>query len=191
MQRFTDEDILKLRQIAFHLSDGWVFNQLRSKEHYIYLTNKNERHCEIGVSKSDGFFRFISKVNDKISYTTGCHSTRSAKATRRASAIAADVRRHVLPGLKEAVEAALVKFEAESDIRNQQTLLLQALGYLARVNSGEQRNLGFCDFTVNDRVKGHIDKKYQPHKYDLELRNLSPDDVIKIVGFVSQISLKG
>ncbi|EBU7763813.1 hypothetical protein DK750_02970 [Salmonella enterica subsp. enterica serovar Rovaniemi] len=175
----------KLFTVVAHLLGGkWRVNQLTERTDVIKMTSSEFSGLDLYVRQEKNRFVITGHVKAHWSYNACSRCTVSTE--RPARQIASDIRRKILPdGYKWLVEAneyqAKKKAKKESD-----NILKGVLGNLAKVSEGYHHNNTFC-FWDSNKISGSIEEICYDDYYRLKVNELTKDELIRVIGFISTL----
>lgn len=183
---FTAVDFAKAEAIAHCLGDGWVFNEIKSTEHFIYFTSKNLRHCEIFIRQDSARWTVRAFVLSAIDgRTKHAHAWASVNPARAIQSLANDIKRRVIKGLAEAVAKEAERASQERAKKDGDRILIDAFGRLVDLKPHRHHDRDmFCLFEKNG-VNGVV-RKHWREGFMLELDGLDDATIFKIMGILGE-----
>ncbi|KAB1469129.1 hypothetical protein FZI27_20305 [Cronobacter sakazakii] len=184
---FSVECLELFKDVARHLGEGWRVNFIvQQTPYYIYLTNPALKHFVISACRAkEGRISISGGVKDgHYMGSTQCCTVSRSRPPRQ---IAVDIKRKLLANAEELNNRQVERIRARSEKKEKEAILMATLSRLVVVNQSRSHN-EFCSFTHKQTgVKGRIDGNVESGSFDLEVRGLNTDDLLKIIGFVTQL----
>ncbi len=185
MKDFSDDNLIKLKQIVFYLGNGWVFNEIESSRHYIVLTNKYNRFYRISITTDSKFFSFSSFVGREISTTYRNHDSMKANVSREPKAISNEIHRKILVGYADAVNSALEYSLKKAEEKKHKKIIIDTIGRMVRVDNRNCRHHSYmCQFTGRNKIYGWVEEQTSTN-YRVEISNLDADTMIRIMALIN------
>ncbi|MEN4770934.1 hypothetical protein [Duffyella gerundensis] len=175
-----------IRAVAREMGSDWYYHGLLSHDSCGKLRSRADRHVWIHVMISQGRYQ-LSAGLDRDFYDYGEHEQISVALERRPASVAADIQRRLLPGLTGTIAKAHA-WRAETAARNERNRWLQNL--LHRFCDSlychfNERNLFAFSPPAGPRFAVN-ESSNRDGGYDLTLKNLTLDDVVRIAAVVCQ-----
>lgn len=175
-----------IRAVARELDPDWYYHHISSHACCGKLRSRSDRHIWLNFMVSQGRFR-LSAGLDPGFYACGEHQKISVSLKREPAAIAADIHRRILPGLTGTIAKAYA-WRAKTGVKNERNRWLQNL--LCRFFDSLYRRLNAPDlfaFKPPAGARFAIDESSnRDGGYDLTIKNLTLDDVVRIAAVVCQ-----
>ncbi|ECO4313582.1 hypothetical protein AB0001_004784 [Salmonella enterica] len=171
-------------RVCAFLGNGWKIDRRVEEEYRIFLVSPNYRHYSISARLEDNRIYLFGSVRN--SKRGSGYSRCSVSPLRTPWGIADDIKRKILIDALSHIEeheSELTKVRLQEEERQNTVGLLSRL-VEARRNSGYQS--GLCDFRTSLGLSGKVDDA-KGSLYRLEVEDLSKDQLIKLVGFVSTL----
>lgn len=183
-------DMPQLDGIAAALGGGWRHNRVIQSGYCHYLTNGNQKIQIMYVSGSSKqkvnmslvFAPYIAQQRDH-NCSIGISINRSSKA------IAADIKRRLLPGYAEHLQQAIEARKADQDKKEMDRFIIETFRKIIPLQT-TGRDHYFGD-SYSDLPKGTITQNY--HRGDeisLNIHNLTPEQACKILAIIQPDIIK-
>lgn len=173
-------DIRFLQALAAALGDGWIYSQGHSHDHYAQLRNRHLRTVFIGISASRHHYHLSGDL-DRSYYAYSTATQMQAGTHRSPAAVAAEVRRKLLPGMMAGLAAARAWLAQQVEKQNRQRWLAGCLRPLCDARDAGRYAPHLYDLRWQSGVTGHVGAAVM-NDFDLHLNNLTLDQVIRIAG---------
>ncbi|ROC77435.1 hypothetical protein [Enterobacter hormaechei] len=175
-----------IRAVARELGTGWYYHEITSHDRCAKLRSRAERHLWVNCMLSQGRYR-LSAGLDRDYYDYSGKALITVAPGRSPASIAADIRRRLLPQLGDTLEKAAeyrasmaAKTERHGWLKN---LLLRFCTPLYS-HSDHQK---LFEFTPPAGVRFEVtETSHSGGEYDITLKNLSLDDVVRIAAIAGQ-----
>ncbi|OKP21773.1 hypothetical protein [Serratia fonticola] len=180
MQEFSKQQIITLEQVCLLLGDGWHIDRLQSQQWRQVLRSPEYRHYSIIITCSYHQFRLLAVIDHRSDNVINMSHSKTPTAISR------DIRTRLLAG-------ALDKLAQAASDRQREIERKQAKGWfidaLSRLVSVERPRYGHSDRVCglnHEGISGEV-QHYCYENYKLNLKGLTMDETIRIVGFISQL----
>jgi len=185
-EELTTAHTAHIRAIARELGTDWYYHEILSHDRCGKLRSRAERHIWVHFMLSQGRFR-LSAGLDRDFYDYGEHPRITVAPGRSPAAIAADIRRRLLPGLTDTLQKAhtwRARTAAKSERHGWLQNLLRRLCGTRYGRSDSRILFEYCPpagarFAVTET-------SHSGGEYNMTLENLSLDDAVRIAALVSQ-----
>lgn len=166
--------------VARLLGNGWGINLLSDCHYQIKLTSPAYKNFNIIIRQDGQRLNIWGGVSSRYWRGTGVRCT--VALNRKPDAIAAEITRKILPVAPEEIEKAQA---AEKGHREEVEKIQILKGMLARLVHLENWYNTLTGFKVNNGLSGSVKEK--GGSYQLKIEGLNTDQLIKLVGIVSQL----
>lgn len=175
-----------IRAVARELGPDWYYHPISSHARCGKLRSRSDRHIWLNFMVSQGRFR-LSAGLDPDFYAYGENQQISVSLKREPAAIAANIHRRLLPRLTGTIAKANA-WRVEAAARNERNRWLQNL--LCRFCDSLYRRFNAPDLFAFSPPAGPRfavnESSNRDGGYDLTLKNLTLDDVVRIAAVVCQ-----
>lgn len=180
---FSRYEVVFNRVCAF-LGDGWRIDRCREDCYRIYLVNPAYRNYSISASlKKDriSLFGSVPKARRGNSYDS-C----TVSPLRDAAGIAQDIKRKILVNARKHIDHFDADLSGEKQRREERQIVTNLLSRLVDVQKYTGYYGGLCHIKTAQGNGGKVDEICSGN-YRLEVCDLSTDQLIKLVGFLSTL----
>lgn len=177
---FSKNHILTLEQICLLLGDGWHIDRLQSQEWRQVLRSPEYRHYSIIITCSHHQFRLLAVIDQRSDNVINISHSRTPAAISR------DIRRRLFTGLREKLADAASQRQKEVDRKQAKEWFIDAISRLVSV---ERPRYGYTDRVCglsHEGIGGEV-QHYCYENYRLNIKGLTMDETIRVVGFISQL----
>lgn len=162
------------------LGNGWRVNYIRSWENRIFLTSPAFKNYSVSVAAEKGRLRIYGSVDSRICRIEGHGCTVSPN--REQHAIAAEITRKIIVFAREQVDKAELY---EQGYRNSQEHKKIVKGMLSRLVKLSWHHNALTGYATSSGIGGCVEERGSG--YELKVEYLSTDELIRIVGFISEM----
>jgi len=185
---FRDEYLDTFKLVCWHLGAGWKVIQLPGeKKHIIRLKNPDLKKFTIEVFPSEGRLFIVAKV-DENSHYNGQYCRCTVIPSRPAKQIAGDIRRKLIGD----AAARIAEYEAGQNVdaikKSREALIETALSRLLELDKDRSWSRHYTYKQAESGLKGHIEFVSYNDTFEIGVRGLSADNLLRIVGFMSTLS---
>ena len=170
-------------RVCVFLGNGWRIDRRTEDKYRLILINPDYRHYSISARLENGRIILLGSVNQCRRSNT--YSRCTVSPHRGAPEIARDIERKLLSDARSQIAI----FEADSagaaNQREDRRNLLHLLGRLTSVYEYDRGTNVLCSITTKYGIKGDVTDRYGG--YQLNLNQLSKDQLIKVVGILSTL----
>lgn len=185
-EELNTAQIAHIRAVARELGTDWYYHEITSHDRCAKLRSRAERHLWVNCMVSEGRYR-LSAGLDRDYYDYAGKALITVSPGRSPASIAADIRRRLLPQLGDTPEKAAeynarmaAKTERHGWLKN---LLLRFCTPL--YSHSDYRKL--FEYTPPAGVRFEVtETSHSGGEYDITLKNLSLDDVVRIAAIAGQ-----
>ncbi|WP_210461796.1 hypothetical protein [Pantoea ananatis] len=162
------------------LGNEWRVNYNKSWKDRIFLTSPAFKNYSVSVAAEKGRLRIYGSVDSRIwrSEVHGC----TVSPNREQHAIAAEITRKIIVFAREQVDKAELY---EQDYRNSLEHKRIVKGMLSRLVKLSWYHNALTGYTTSSGIRGCVEER--GGGYDLKVDNLSTDELIRVVGFLSEM----
>lgn len=180
MSNFQERYTPLLETVCRMLGNGWKVNHIRSWEHRVFITSPNFKHYSISVAYDKGRLKFLGSVDSRLC-RVAAHSC-SVCPKRDQSSIAADIQRKIISYAPDEI-AKTINYEQGYKDSQEHKIILK--GMLSRLVSLSSCYNALTAYTTSSGIRGRVEERGSG--YELRIDDLSTDELIRIVGFVSEM----
>ncbi|ECC2039159.1 hypothetical protein FOD67_24100 [Salmonella enterica] len=162
------------------LGNGWRVNLLDDCQYRIKLTSPQYKNYSIHIRMEKGRLVIIGSV-DSRSWRSPYH-TCTVSPERNPVEIAADIEKKIVADASDNVDKAR-EYEKQLQQKREQKQILK--GMLSRLVRLESWHGTLTDFKVENGLDGNVSER--GHGYEMVIRGLSVDQLIKVAGFIKQL----
>ncbi|SOD79917.1 hypothetical protein SAMN06272783_4997 [Serratia sp. JKS296] len=180
MQEFSNQQITTLEQVCLLLGDGWHIDRLKSEQWRQVLRSPEYRHYSIIITCSYHQFRLLGVIGHSSDNVINISHSRTPTAISR------DIRKRLLDGAQDKLAKAAIDREREAERQQVKGWFIDALERLVSV---ERPRYGHSDRVCelnHEGIGGEV-QRYCYDNYKINLKGLMMDEVIRLVGFISQL----
>ncbi|EAB6210869.1 hypothetical protein ABN12_004471 [Salmonella enterica subsp. enterica serovar Mississippi] len=184
MNKFKEQYENLFSEISHAMGNKWRVNQLTERTDVIKLTSPAFNGLSIYARRDNDRLVITGHVPAHWSYSACARCTVSVN--RPARQIASDIKRKILPdGEKWLAEAN--EYQAKKKAKKENDNILKGvLGNLAKVSEGYHHNNTFC-FWDSNKISGSIEEICYDDYYRLKVNELTKDELIRVIGFISTL----
>lgn len=173
-------------RVCTFLGDGWKIDRRTEDAYRINLVNPAFRHYSIFARIEKDRIHLTGGVRSRSARSSGGYSACTVSPMRDPWGIAQDIRRKILPD----AEKQIAYFEADragaQKIQDDRRILINLVGQLVEVqNYGGYYDV-LCHIKTPGGISGDVCEMYGK-AYRLKLGDLSKDQLIKVIGFLSTL----
>lgn len=184
---FRDDYLDTFKLVCWHLGSGWRVIQLPGEQpHTVRLKNPDLREFTIEATKSEGRLFLIAKVADNAHYK-GQYYRCTTALNRPAKQIAGDIRRKLIQNAAARIEEHQNNLRAKATEKGNEDLILSALSRLLELGKVRSWSREYTYRQSVSGLKGHIEFVKYNETFEIGIRGLSGDNLLKIVGFMSTL----
>jgi hypothetical protein len=180
MQEFSNQQITTLEQVCLLLGDGWHIDRLKSEQWRQVLRSPEYRHYSIIITCTYHQFQLLAVIDH-------CSDTAiKISHSRTPTAISRDIRKRLFNGLRAKLADADSQRQREAERKQAKEWFIDAISRLVSV---ERPRYGHTDRVCglsHGGIGGEV-QRYCYENYKLDLKGLTMDETIRIVGFISQL----
>ncbi|MFN2098366.1 hypothetical protein ACKVM9_002198 [Pantoea agglomerans] len=180
MQTFQERYSPFFESVCRMLGNGWRVNYIRSWENRIFLTSPGFKNYSVSVAAEKGRLRIYGSVDSRICRIEGHGCTVSPE--RDQYAIAAEIQRKILGHAPEQIEKAALYDQGYKNKQEQEKIVK---GMLSRLVSLSWHYNALTAYATSSGIRGSVGER--SGGYDLRVDNLSTDELIRVVGFISEM----
>lgn len=180
MQEFSNQQITILEQVCLLLGDGWHIDRLKSEQWRQVLRSPEYRHYSIIITCSYHQFRLLGVIDRSSDNVINISHSRTPTAISR------DIRKRLLAGTQDKIAQAVTDRQKDVELKQAKEWFIDAISRLVSV---ERPRYGHTDRVCglsHGGIGGEV-QRYCYENYKLDLKGLTMDETIRIVGFISQL----
>lgn len=183
-QTLSPAHITLIRAVALEMGADWYYHEISSHAHCRKLRSRTDRQFWVHFMLLQGRFQLSAGI-DREFYDYGEHQFISVKADRSPAAIATEIRRRLLPGLNATLAEAHV-WQARTAVRHERNGWLKNLlrQFCNSLYSRSDTQIFFDYFPPAGPRFAVKEASNSGGEYDLNLKNLTLDDVVRIAAVV-------
>ncbi|MGD1336134.1 hypothetical protein ACP6H1_27450 [Vibrio harveyi] len=188
----TDREIPELDAIASAMGNGWVHNKVQQTGFCHYLTNGKQ--CIQVMYESGSNNRRVSMSLCFAPYqavSRDHHNKITVSLNRTPKALAADIKRRLLPGYAEHLQQAIDEHNERENKKAMDRFIIESFQKIVPLQHYSQ-NQGWHFGDSWQGLQGWVKQNY--HRGDeitLELYRLTPEQTIRILALIQDDVLKG
>lgn len=173
-------------RVCTFLGDGWKIDRRTEDAYRINLVNPAFRHYSILARLEKDRIHLTGGVRSRSARSSGGYSACTVSPMRDPWGIAQDIRRKILHD----AEKQIAYFEADragaQKVQDDRRILINLVGQLVEVqNYGGYYDV-LCHIKTPGGISGDVCEMYGK-AYQLKLGDLSKDQLIKVIGFLSTL----
>ncbi|PHM59542.1 hypothetical protein [Xenorhabdus ishibashii] len=158
-------------------------NKIKSWYHCIHLTSPKYKDYSVCVRKEKDRLIIHGSIDTSLFSTADHQCTVSDK--RKPEQIARDITRKILNHLDEEIQEYKKNIE-EYEIEKEKERILK--GMISRFGSLTPHYNAFTGFNTVNKIYGFVEKySRRRDDYNLKIKNLTTDQLIKIIGFITTL----
>lgn len=181
-QTFKSKYLPMFAKVCSFLGDGWRIDTLdQDYDHRIKLTAPNYKKYSICARLEKGRIIITGSVDYQY-YPYAISSRCTVNICRNPRAVADDIRKKILPGALDMISEAMNHHRNERQEADHRQIVLSMLRHQVTLTNHYHALTGFNN---GKGVMGVI--KEVAHQYQISIDNLSTDQLIKLMGFVSTL----
>lgn len=181
---FYADNLQYFIKICFYLGPDWRVNQNESSNiTAITLINPNYRFVNIVAKPEKGDVIRLFGISNRRFYEYGKSEKCNFSRTRSPLSVAGDIKRKILPHLIKLNGEAKEYTERNNKIKETDLILKDLLSKVSKVRFGGYNQ--FCEI-YGAGFQGRVSKRYENH-FDLSLKGLTMEQLIKVAAFVGQL----
>ncbi|MBV6695279.1 hypothetical protein KVO79_24610 [Serratia quinivorans] len=177
---FSKEHILTLEQVCLLLGDGWHIDRLQSQQWRQVLRSPEYRYYSIIITCSYQQFQLLAVIDHcsdiaiKISHS------------RTPTAISRDIRRRLFTRLREKLADAASQRQKDVDRKQAKEWFIDAMSRLVSVERPRYDHSDRVCGLSHEGIGGEV-QRYCYENYKINIKGLTMDETIRVVGFISQL----
>lgn len=180
---FNERYTAVFERVCVFLGNGWRIDRRIEDGYRLTLINPDYRHYSITARLEKGRIILSGSVN-KYRHSNS-YSRCTVSPTRGAAEIAGDIRRKVLQNARHQIAIFEADCAGEQQQREDRRNLMHMLGRLTDVYEYDRSTNVLCSITTSHGIKGDVTDRYGG--YQLNLSQLSKDQLIKVVALISTL----
>lgn len=162
------------------LGNGWRVNLLDDCQYRIKITSPQFKNYSVHIRMDKERLSIVGSV-DSHNWRSPCYSC-TVSPQRNPVEIAADIERKILANALKDVERAL-EYEKNLQVEREKKRILK--GMLSRLMHLDSWHGTLTGFNVDNGLNGNVSER--GNGYEMVIRGLSVDQLVKIAGFIKQL----
>lgn len=185
---FREEYLETLKLVCWHLGNGWKVIQLPAEQaNMIRLMNPALKKFIIEIFKSEGRLMIIGKAHDDPSYK-GQYCRCTVMPTRAPKQIAGDIRRKLLKDAPARIADKEAYANESATKKSRVELIESALSRLMEIDKERSWSRNYHFIQKESGLRGHVEFVSYNDTFEIGIRNLSADNLLKLAGFMSTLT---
>lgn len=180
---FSERYSAVFERVCVFLGNGWRIDRRIEDKYRIILINPDYRPFSISARLENGRIILLGSV--KQCYRSNTYSRCTVSPHRSAPGIARDIEDKLLSDARNQIAIFKADSAGAANQREERRNLLHLLGLLTSVYQYDRGTNLLCTITTQDGIKGDVTDRNG--SYQLNLNQLSTDQLIKVVGLLSSL----
>ncbi|PII85125.1 hypothetical protein BL250_12525 [Erwinia sp. OLTSP20] len=180
MKTFQERYSPFFESICRMLGNSWRVNYNKSWNYRIFLTSPEYKNYSVSVADDKGRLRIYGSVDSRICRIDG-HSC-TVSPGRDQHVIAAEIQRKILVYAPEEIEKAKLYEQGYTNSQEHKKIVKGMLSQLVSLSGYYNALTGYV---TSSGIRGAVEER--SGGYDLKVENLSTEELIRVVGFLSEM----